>query len=1376
MAEDPKCDKVTFFKPSNRVGGVATSGPCDSEKLKVPQELKEPKDTQPSFEPAPTLRLLRLGNRRQVLRCAEQFIETVKLPDGTTITYPSEGKDVVVEAGAFTSSVDLTGIQELSEQAIAYIVTSDGITKLEEAISYTQDIPAAVTLALILRIKMTQAEQLHTMLQLRLEMLDASAVNAGRAQLSCLWWNDTQKAVCSDTNNDAYASEEEDPEAVNLAVVIEKTVSSKDSKTTANTIAYQQALAALNCFYLSDPITVSCTTRPGRPLPTMELVPVDSADKFKEEYGEAPNFDELLPRVGRVSVARGTFKSSVSKDDANSLAEQYALAQLVCYYLSQEVILKCNDPEARSQGEDPRYTEAREADPVEGIPGQLVRIPAGYFTSDISTSEATAMAEALASALLECCFINDEQLYTCPEDADPDKSPVYSYFVPRGTFESCTSKEEVEAIARASAEGALVCEYCNGLVLPSCVPAWVLSAVTVGYVIPPPPEGAEEGFSYNGRYYTTGDVFFLDLPLDTNGLIDPTTRTLVDLSSWSEDATRGMGASLICGADKTQVDRIAENAARLPVYVDESGSQATPTCRFKSTRHLIGCAFPDPFNPAHAKKPVWTDAAFGGSAADLYNAYAGSEGDFLEAPTPYKYKARTPDTQEAYVYYATTPYRNISVEYSSPTPGDYLDFPEGLITMTAADLPNYSSLAENLSLEEAERLVKEYADACVLQMGLGMLECNYKNPETVIACRYEPSFPTRPQLLSTDDYRNNRLTLGDPSAPYWWFGIGSEEDDAYLMPENLATIANPVIIPSGAIVGKDYAEIKTRIFTMATSLLKCQYTNRRVTCANRTGSKICGCDPHIKVALSTDGYAIEKGTVVAATVNAATQKALNMLLCPGDSMCLCCNEGASVTSYLAGGSVPDEDCTRTKSAPPCMFTASTTAAANAVQNAYLSGASLGGLFKGKEGKATCSCGASASDSKMLTAETIDVDGALFSAPCEAVRDQMKSAFCAALCANSIYINIEVTASLKCELKSSCFEEKSIEMQMTLGEGMITSKYDDANSTAQGYLQLLLAQACALWQEAFSVFECTELCVLTDIMMNGGECPNGTSNPFKVTMKKRVKNVSVVTSGEGEPLQLLSEVSMSEVGTETTESIPIYDTAETTAELNLSDITLEKTFYTEQVQLVTASSIPSIKMNELAWSQQSILSASGQLIKTEISTLQSPDINGLQVTVDDTSKVTFWAYNAPSACSVNLMHYTAIADLSGLSISGGSLSTEQVKILDPENIYQQSNVWMVTNAGYPILSASGISALWTPADKNFLTDVSLSSSGGNVDVNVTLKPSGSVTVLKTAATYTIVPEYKQLAITTVGVLTSNGGDPLEADMIYCCEMVKVFKTK
>ena len=47
--------------------------------------------------------------------------------------------------------------------------------------------------------------------------------------------------------------------------------------------------------------------------------------------------------VNRVNIASGTFKSYLSKDDANNLAKQAALIQLLCFFDNDPVHVTCLD-------------------------------------------------------------------------------------------------------------------------------------------------------------------------------------------------------------------------------------------------------------------------------------------------------------------------------------------------------------------------------------------------------------------------------------------------------------------------------------------------------------------------------------------------------------------------------------------------------------------------------------------------------------------------------------------------------------------------------------------------------------------------------------------------------------------------------------------------------------------------------------------------------------------------------------------------------------------------------------------------------------------------------------------------------------------------
>lgn len=1113
MAEDPKCDKVTFFKPSKAIGGDKPIQTCDVAPIKVPEELREPKDTQAVFEGEPRLRLISISNQEQTVTCPEYFYEIV---DGER--RPSEGAPVTVAAGTFTGVVDINTIQAVSAEAVQYIAATDGISRLEEAILRAQRSDvfelSAVNIAFILRIRLSQAEQLLQLILKEQDVLNAAAISMGKAGLDCIWWNETQQVKCPpDANGAPAASSADDPEAVNSALVLARTISSRSGQTAANTLALQQAKAMLNCFYVSAPTTASCITRPNRPLPTMENVVTD----------EEPVREGLAKRVGRYRVEKGRFKSFVSQAAADDQAYQFALSQLVCFYVNDEIEGACIDPSARSRGVDPEYSAPVVANPEEGTPGQSVTIPKGFFTSDISTEEANKAAISLRDSLLECCYINDALYLECPEGSDPVQSAVFSYYVPRGAFTSCVSKEEAEAMARASAEGALSCIYCNGLVPPSCVPNWVYQASTYGYVVPAPPEGVEDEFVYKGKTYKTGDVYVVDLPLDLADLIDPNTRTAVDVSSWSIDATRGMGKSIICGGELSQVNQIAENAARIPVGLSSSGAQGTESCMYKSTRLLIGCAFADPFKYPSGNDIEWADAGTSGTPQDLYRV-ANQEMKF-PAVKPQTYYA-TYDAS-TYRYYAATPSKDISVDYSSPTPGEYIDLPEGLLTLSLRDIPGaaYDQTGE----ADAEAVVKKYADGLVLQMGLGMLTCQYRNPTTAVACRWKPSYPTMadPELKEAD-YAGSAIWLGDPAAPFWWFGDEKPEferidaeslgysnpkkpiripgynggpiyelpTDEFLLPGS-PSVTDPFIIPAGAVVADDYRKVAQQIATLASSLLKCRYGNAPLTCeTNKTPSNaFCDCVAGGKKHRSLGSVVSEGSDALAMivfdkSIYAATQKVLPLVTCKGALLCLCCNtiRYKQIRTKIDGRKeIPEgderADCYQDMEIPECLFTADKAAEADAAADAYANSANsaVGGVLGNITGGTTlCDCDkqdpppAGEKEATRLVPKVYVPDN-LFSG-CHAARQQAQRDLCTTMCSNGLFINVEAKAKVACCIRTSCYSTCPT-LSYTLAAGMFSGR---TRSGVIGAAKNFVQMQCAVLKDSFSAFRCRKVRIVSRI--------------------------------------------------------------------------------------------------------------------------------------------------------------------------------------------------------------------------------------------------------------------------------------------------------
>ena len=82
-----------------------------------------------------------------------------------------------------------------------------------------------------------------------------------------------------------------------------------------------------------------------------------------------------------------------------------------------------------------------------------------------------------------------------------------------------------------------MCYYCNDIVLPTCVPTWVIEAVTTGIVLTVPIPDLE---------LDVGDVYMLDLPLEPEDIYNPYSGEKEDLSKWSKFATAGVPSDMIC--------------------------------------------------------------------------------------------------------------------------------------------------------------------------------------------------------------------------------------------------------------------------------------------------------------------------------------------------------------------------------------------------------------------------------------------------------------------------------------------------------------------------------------------------------------------------------------------------------------------------------------------------------------------------------------------------------------------------------------------------------------------------------------------------------------------------------------------------------------
>lgn len=787
MAND--CEKITFYAPSDRRGGVKPIPSCEPGQLIVPEDLPVPPNPE-TPEPTP-----RVPRPLEVLSTPYTFICDNER-DRTTYKYGTEGYDhvkipakylspvdvgrpgyienyyygsgsaVIVPEGYVTTAIPFSSIPDIASDVLNYIAVSGRETEIEELLQSGYgdlDNTRANKLVRSYGFTAAQAEELVTLFDTAQRKADESAYTYGESTLVCAWENTVQETSCEDP---AMAHYYDHPDAVHHAVIPAGTYKSLISQDDADQMAADAAAAMLNCFYVSDAVQVSCE------------------DLGYEE--PVPNTGE---RKGTVVVPKGTFTSTISVEDATAQARTYAKSLLVCYYTNTKIELSCDDENARNLGVTPtpnnrvEITLTSDSSRIPGK-GQSITIEPGVIRSNISTEAAIREATLLAESLLECCFVNVAKDVTCPNyeytytdengvkqtksiPASEEKSPQYSMHIDAGVFSSCVSQEEADREAETFIQSALSCYYCNTAVLPTCVPDDVLQEVKAAI--------AREDYSL--------------LPLDPNKY---------DISQWSEDATVGAPPGYVCGFEYEQAQQIAETAARTIIH--DLRSTESSKCRYTNDLLYAGCYFNDPFG---------NDSNIRGTKTAYYKAYAPGLGKI-----PY------------FVYKANVDTR-LNKNVSTPTLGTYVAIPAGTISITINDvpasfkapdviettpfdqldpdnednatteelhMPGVTTNAEGEIESEAMR-VKAYANELALKMAMGMVQCLYANPEMTITC----------------------YDVGKPGA--------SAPDGT-----------NAWTVPAELFVGPDYKVVIAEAKKLLESMVLCLYPNAPRTCS-------AGCNP-----------------------------------------------------------------------------------------------------------------------------------------------------------------------------------------------------------------------------------------------------------------------------------------------------------------------------------------------------------------------------------------------------------------------------------------------------------------------------------------------------------------------------------------------------
>jgi len=455
------------------------------------------------------------------------------------------GDDVTVVADTFTDFFNFGQIPNINGNQLTFLA---GLTESQRDQLADPSTPVS-TIEGITKLSTTQATFINDTVTTLKANTNSIAQASAETQLVCLFFNTEQSVTCEDagfpsgayTNSTVPAGLEENVN--NPSTVAADLYSSPSSQVEADEIAENIATSALKCYYGNEEVTVTC---------------LDAG--FSEEV---PNDESVISsdgrlRVGTVTMDADTIFSAVDVTAANELAESLALGQLSCFYLNEEVFRSCETSTPAKIG-----TVASPADPQANQSGNPVLIPVGFIQSQVSTAAANSEAEALADALLECYWVNEEQCKECDivevtNPDDPDGPPLYvtpEDFGPRcieaGTVRSYVSQNDADEQAAILADAALICTYCNPTIYPKCTPeTWSGS-------IPVPPEEID--------------------------------------STWSISATRGVAEGTVCANDATDVVGVATSVGNTPADIADAND-----CCYGNDAVAVSCPTDEAGNPVDA--------------------------------------------------------------------------------------------------------------------------------------------------------------------------------------------------------------------------------------------------------------------------------------------------------------------------------------------------------------------------------------------------------------------------------------------------------------------------------------------------------------------------------------------------------------------------------------------------------------------------------------------------------------------------------------------------------------------------------------------------------------------------------------------------------
>lgn len=537
-----------------------------------------------------------------------------------------------------------------------------------------------------------------------------------------------------------------------------------------------------------------------------------------------------------VVIPQGQFRSRVSQEDADALAESFATNSLVCVYGNDMITRTCVD-----LGFDPIPVDS---EPVGNAPGPrvgTVTVAAGTFYAS-SKTEANALATAAAESSLSCFYLSVPFTRSCSDlgfDNLVVQDPVNISLgiggnpitVPQGWTYSNVSQAAANAAAVAAADSLLDCYWVNDEQATECEDQTVTLPGEDPVVIEPSPDSptlsitipageVESRISKADANEQALQLALLQLdciycnelipplciPTDLVGYPIPIPPEMVT-DDWSVDATLGVAAGTYCSNNATESQQIAETIGQIPASLRPTG---------------VGCVY---------------------------------ENDEQQAEC---------ENQEGLSPYAV------------PQPGSFVTLAAGVIRVRDDEVP-----VDWEPLLPLSTRAKSYANYLAQQQAMELTDCFYTNSAAEFLCTPTATGPgavtsvTVPANMFTSYVSKTEAdalaTAYGNSLLYCYYEATAEAECA----AGLVQGAPGSLLTTTAVgYGMTPAEATAAAEALAASLLRCIYVN-----VDKTSVEECG--PGL--VLAQYGY-VPAGTVTGATPAAADE--LAQIMAEGLKVCI----------------------------------------------------------------------------------------------------------------------------------------------------------------------------------------------------------------------------------------------------------------------------------------------------------------------------------------------------------------------------------------------------------------------------------------------------------------------------------------------------------